>query len=389
MTCSSIQYIRCARQKSVSEVATCVYESVQKLRWIPAGLFIYGGQRSCPAGHELFVSFAFAMLHHLLYIAAITFQEYRKKKTRDESEWERVKSFSWIHLCWIMVKDIGSPYLFSFILYRDTFAISSKNQLAIFFLTPAPWSITAAICGFLDLKGFGTQQLVVDSIVSLLGWWHLREPGNWLGVFKGPAFPSADPSRPARMHTVYMGLYMATLPGALFGAALFISLIIIVVIIALSVISNDDKKPRESTGGTKFAGFLLGCWLIFFFIVFITPFLAIWELFWYLPKIGIQKRKQGAETEFPPVRMCREMFKSRGEAGVKWMWVAKKVLYYPWCVLQFVVFVGRWMVLANLLPVAGDAFCPSSIKELAASYALFPLFTLSVPIILAQFGLTP
>lgn len=72
-------------------------------------------------------------------------------------------------------------------------------------------------------------------------------------------------------------------------------------------------------------------------------------------------------------------------------WVSilfRNVGYWLWCLVQMVVFVGRWMVLANLLPLAGEAFCPANVKEIAAGNVLFAVGIAACSIGLNVAGLT-
>jgi len=95
--------------------------------------------------------------------------------------------------------------------------------------------------------------------------------------------------------------------------------------------------------------------------VLASPFLTLWEMVW-----KILRRKEAKTERFPAVRWYAAWFTERGDL----LKLVGALGYWVWVALQFSVFVGRWMALANLLPLAGDAWCPASLKEVEAGSAL-------------------
>ncbi|KAH8707623.1 hypothetical protein GQ44DRAFT_830943 [Phaeosphaeriaceae sp. PMI808] len=224
--------------------------------------------------------------------------------------------------------------------------------LGIFVMTPKAAPLTALLSGIFLNKGFGTQVMLVDSLVSIASFWLMS---TIEGTFKGPQVPPSitDPEKPAKLWLIYLGLYLATLPGFVIGALYFISGCALYPLFIVSFC-------LRMTVFAKLAFKIWLAWICFFAFFLASPFLAIWEIGW---KIFVKDK----DRVFPPLRFFRRLFGK----GSHWIaWVGRYILYWIWVAFVFTVFLGRWMFLVNILQLAGDAFCPSSLTPAAISGVL-------------------
>lgn len=361
-----IQYQRCTIQKPPEQVPACVTDTIAKLRWIDSGMFIWGGQPSCDGVVSLFVGMAFTMLIELLHMGVdLWWYRFRGETPR----------FSWVKLWWSLVAAFGEPILKAYLLYRHSFGSSMWTLLRIFLLTPR----IAPVIGVLSplvagSKSWGVQVLTVDTLLAILGLFSpfMFVSATTAGVSVGFVGVGGDDeyAAPEGLALVGIGSLLAVVPAVIVAALYMASG---VVMWGLFILACLIRKSRVAGWGLNILGFWL-C-LVFFFVI--SPLFAIWEVCW---RGFCRERKD----EFPPLRWA-ESFVSN---GAWWSRFLRSVGYWIWCAVQFVVFVGRWMVLANILPVAGDAFCPVGVKAAAAESALLALGTVLSSLGLRYAGLT-
>lgn len=261
--------------------------------------------------------------------------------------------------------------LMAYALSKSSIEDSLLASLGIFLMTPKAAPVTALLSGIFLGKGFGSQVLMVDSLVSMASFALMSTYGDTL---KGPRVPPsiATVDQPAGFPLVYLGLYLTGLPGFVIGALYFftgnaiIPLVLISIFLKMSVFA-------------KLAFRIWIAWICFFAFFFATPFLAIWEIGW---KAFVKDK----ERVFPPLRFFRRVF---GE-GAHWIaWLGRYLLYWVWVGLMFTVFVGRWMFMVNILQAAGDAFCPASLTPAVVGGALVTFAAVAGNFALRVFGLIP
>lgn len=334
-------------------------DTISKLRWLSEGLFIWGGQsKQCSGVAPFFISTAFTIVADLLE-TAYQMWSYRKKG--------KEKHFSWATLWWQLVKGFGTPALQAYLFYRQSFSTSVFTLLQIFLLTPKIAPIIGFVSPFLIGKTWAVQLLTVDTLLAIAS---LYTPYvTIMNLLNTGSIQSQD--TPSGMWIVSLGTLLTVIPGL--GVAL-LYMASGVVMWAFFILGCIFK-----TGWPFRFGFtLLIFWLALIFFFVISPIFALWEIGW--------KAFAGKERkfEFPPLRWVEDAMGSTS-------WVAKFLKYFGywfWCLVQLAVFVGRWMILANLLPLAGEAFCPSKAKEIATGSALFALGIAATSIGLSAAGLT-
>ncbi|KAF2453546.1 hypothetical protein BDY21DRAFT_424277 [Lineolata rhizophorae] len=197
-----------------------------------------------------------------------------------------MRSFSWLRMLVAVLYGFGQPLLLAYILYRQAVNTSFTTLISIFLLTPKAFSIVAFLSCIGLSKGYGTQLLIVDSVVTLYGWATLQ-PAN-TNVFQPwvPYSPPAGPGLPSRVALAFKGLYLATFPGAFFA---FVYTIFWLAILGLIVIAIWTKDR----GPAKLAGVLFSIWLVFVFLIVSTPIFALWEACWIL---YAKARKRGDDN---------------------------------------------------------------------------------------------
>lgn len=354
-----VQYQRCALQKDFDSVRSCVVSTIAKLRWLSPGMFIWGGQAACEGVDSLLIATAFTMLIELLLMLA-DFWWYRFKGEKP--------TFSWVKMWWSLVAAFGEPILKAYLLYRRSFDASMFTLLRIFLLTPRIAPVIGMISPFVIGKSWGVQVLTADTLLTILG---LYSPFiTFVGMSVSVTGAEQEPGVPGNLWLVYVGSLMAAVPGLGVAALYMLSGALMWVCFIIGCLC---KSGRPFSWGFT----ILGFWLALIFMFVISPLFAIWEVGW---KLFRNDRK----NEFPPLMWFESSLCSD-------YWVAKvlrTVGYWLWCLIQFAVFVGRWMILANILPAAGEAFCPVGVKEVAAEGALFALATALCSMGLRIAGLT-
>ncbi|KAK1753846.1 hypothetical protein QBC47DRAFT_361850 [Echria macrotheca] len=335
-----IQYMRCTTQVAASDVPACVSAETSKLGWLPAYMFAWSGQSTCSGTSSIFVSVTFDILSVVSHVGLTIFIARRRGLPP--------QTFSFVNLWVAFLVGIAKPFGEGLLL---NLSAPSPFTFVLPFLRPTGFSIAAAITGIFGSRGWGVQYLAIDSIVTLVTFlvFNLRAPDFWNGRVVVPVTVGA----PDQLQVMYNGMFVATLPGALFVCAYMVSGMW-PALLALAVLT-------KTWAFAKLAFKIWLTWMCFFLVVLTSPFLAIWEMVW-----KIMYRKEAKTERFPAVRWYAAWFTERGEL----LELVGVLGYWTWVILQFSVFVGRWMVLANLLPLAGDAWCPGSLKEVEAGSAL-------------------
>ncbi|KAH7399398.1 hypothetical protein BKA66DRAFT_565478 [Pyrenochaeta sp. MPI-SDFR-AT-0127] len=356
-----IQYLRCVTQRKLEEVNSCVSTTIRKLQWLPPGLFVYGGGKSCP---RLSILIASTMLNILIEIAHVCLEIWWYKRRPTE------KYFSWVELCRALILGFGVPLLMAFALSKSSVENSLIASLGIFLMTPRSAPIVALLSGIFLGKGFGSQVLLVDSLVSIASFFLM---GTFTDMLKGPRVPPsiAAVDQPAELARVYLGLFLTTIPGFAIGALYFITGNAIIPLVLISIF-------LKMSVFAKLAFRIWAAWICFFAFFFAAPFLAMWEIGWMV----VVKDK---ERVFPPLRFFRGLFGT----GAHWLAMLGRYLFYwIWVGLMFAVFVGRWMFIVNVLQAAGDAFCPASLTPAVVGGTLVTLAVVAGNFALRVSGLT-
>lgn len=309
-----------------------------KLRWLPPGIFVYGGGSSCPKLSLLIFSTTLNIIIEAVHVCLEVWLAKRRKGVQ--------RYFSWFQLCRAMVVGLGVPILSSYLLARSSLETSWKAALGIFLMTPKAAPIIGLISGMVLGKGFGSQVLLIDTLVSIAG---LTVNGNvliWMGGESGIKIPAyiTDVDRPAQLARIYLGSFLATVPGTTIGTLYFVTGQAIIPLILLAIFLKNSAFAK--------LGFMIWIsWICFFAFFFATPFLMLWEIGWK----ALVKDK---DRIFPPVRFFRRIF----GMDPHWLaWLARYAFYWIWVGFSFTAFVGRWMFLVNMTQAAGDAFCPASL----------------------------
>jgi hypothetical protein len=365
-----MQYQRCAIQKPIGEVASCTVETVAKLEFIPNSLFVYGGDTSCDSPSLMYV---IAIVTILMDIALVAFQiwwDHRRGKTE-------YKTFSWIQLTLELIRAFGKPLIFAYTLKVATYDTTVAFTLeALELLIPTGVAITSVLIGCYQSKGWGYQIMIVDSLCAFLG-------GSFIVLIQGSLFSmesssasSSDSNNPvtqtAAMRPVMIGLLCSLGPWALILAAVGITAIIWQCILPYALYKGNKPLARL---GLK----ALILYILIFLATSLTPVFALWELCWIFynrrrenaskPKDKEERmlwEKEHVPNVFPLVRIFRS-----AAGDHRPFYLRKDFLYWTSSLLALVAFIGRWIVLVNLMSLAGEGFCPSEFKTAVASTILF------------------
>ncbi|KAK5651902.1 hypothetical protein OQA88_11561 [Cercophora sp. LCS_1] len=355
-----IQYMRCTSQVPPSSVAACVSSQTSKIDWLPAYIYAWSGQSTpCSGATPVFVSITFDMLSVVAHvILTILIARWRGLPPQ---------TFSFVNL-WVnfligFAKPIGEGILLNL-------SAPAPFTFMLPLLRPNGFAIAAAVSGAFGSRGWGVQYLAIDSFGTLVTFltFHLRAPDFWNGRVVVPGEVGAPPA----LQAMYNGMFVATLPGALFASAYVLSGLWPVLLVVAVV--------TKTWAFAKLAFKIWLTWVCFFLVVLTSPFLAVWEMVWKL----LHRNEAKTGERFPAVRWYAAWFTEKGNT----LRLVGVVGYWTWVVLQFAVFVGRWMVLANLLPLAGDAWCPASLREVEAGSALSTVLMLGGLLGLKAFNLT-
>lgn len=358
-----IQYSRCVIQHPDS-IESCVDHEIDKLDWMPAQLpTLYGGQASCKPVYSFVAAFVIDIVQDIAKVIGDIWL-YRHNKLQARTNAGKARQFSWLRITYWSIRTFLQPILMALALYKNTAGDSMSVLITLFILTPRAFSIVAFISGIWLSKGYGSSLLFIDSIIGMIGW-AVFNP-SW-EFWKIPTSHSA--AAPDRLKLFYRGIFLASFPSGIlaflytFAGAMFVGLIV------LGIWAKDR-------GPLKMAAYLFVFWLLFFLWCAMIPVFAIAEIAWIV-YVKVKKR-EGEAAIFPPVTRFRRFFNQ--ESAPHWLFLfAKKVIYWLWCALQFVEFIGRWMAIIHLLPLLGDSFCPSSVAESVALFVFSGLFFLLLP----------
>ncbi|KAK4111691.1 hypothetical protein N656DRAFT_780432 [Canariomyces notabilis] len=361
--------MRCTAQKPKDQVAGCVDAEIAKLPWLPYYAYTWGGQSQCEDLASIFISITFDILALVCHAIGTIYLARRKG--------EPPPSFSFVSMWGMVLTGFCKPIAEGFLLNAMSPAPGfSMGPYLLPFLRPTGFALAAFISGVWGSRGWGLMYLFMDGVVTMLTFFafNLR-----IDIWKGPAVvPSlgsivtAGSLPPPQLPTVYGGLFVATLPGALFVAAYFLAGLWPTMVLV---------GCCTKTWSLVKLGFAIWLtWVCFFLMIFTSPFLAIWEMVW--KKCSSKEKRFG---RFPAVGWYAKWFRSSEHPRLRLVGVYG---YLLWVSLQFAVFVGRWMVLANLLPLAGDAWCPGLLRDIEAGSALSTIFLVAGLLGLKSLNLT-
>jgi len=128
------------------------------------------------------------------------------------------QTFSFVNL-WVtflvgLAKPIGEGFLLNL-------SAPSPFNFVLPLLHPNGFAVAAAISGTFGSRGWGIQYLAIDSFATLITFlvFNLRAPNFWNGRVIVPVSANA----PDQLQVMYNGMFIATLPGAIFVCAYILS----------------------------------------------------------------------------------------------------------------------------------------------------------------------
>lgn len=329
----------------------CVTTSISKLRWILPDVFIWGGNKSCASTAILYVAFVFKSIFEVLEVVGAIWWSKREHKNAQKlgtSKDTEEQSFSFSRLTFAFLQGFGVETLMAYLLYREAIVGFLAGLFVIFLYTPRPVPFTAGLTGVFLGKAWGVQMLVVDGLIAMVAASTVSPiPLGDDGYFSLAPPPPSGPDVPMQFPALYYGLFIANYPVYLLFAA-YLILGIILPFMALVYLCI-PKKRYKAKACLKI--FLLMLLLLAY--PFVVPILGFAEVIFKLVHWKDKKRK------FGPVRWADDLLQGVSPRKM----AVLSVLYWVWCVLHFVIFVGRWMVVVNMLAIAGEVFCPSSLGE--------------------------
>jgi hypothetical protein len=212
--------MRCTAQKPKDQVVGCVDAEIAKLPWLPYYAYTWGGQSQCEGLASIFISITFDILALVCHAIGTIYLARRKG--------EPPPSFSFASMRGMVLTGFCKPIAEGFLLNAMSPAPGfSMGPYLLPFLRPTGFALAAFISGVWGSRGWGLMYLFMDGVVTMLTFFafNLR-----IDIWKGPAVvPSlgsivtAGSLPPPQLQTVYDGLFVATLPGALFIAAYFLA----------------------------------------------------------------------------------------------------------------------------------------------------------------------
>jgi hypothetical protein len=283
-----------------------------------------------------------------------------------------------------LVSGLGEPLIQTLVLKRTSYGTAATFVIAAMeFLQPTAAPLLAAITGWYLGKGEGFQILTTDGVITGFG--------IILGVMSG-AVASRDMAAPTKspLGLVLISLLLAIGPWALAYCILGVfgfsfQLFFILGLIELWLI---DTGHCLSVAGAAFMVFV-------FLLLFIglTPVFALWELGWKCYDIrrrakpqwnAMDENKREQKHIFPLARH----FKRRYKDTKRWKRALVKMIFWGFIFLSFVSFVGKWIIMVQILGYAGDAYCPGQFAEATFAGLGFKVGVLGIGVALQYFGLT-
>jgi hypothetical protein len=268
---------------------------------------------------------------------------------------KRRKTFSYLRICILLAHEMGTPYLEARLLYPGTYHSASITRFSLFLLKPSPWAVSGLVSTFFGFRGFGMQQLYVDSVVSFVAWIFLTNgPNRFNNVFK----PYPGNNVASKMNELDEGMFLTRLPG-LTMSILLILLGFFLLFTLIVVCYNNFKSEFSSLWKIS-----LSSLFVLAILTIGVPFLAVYEL-------GLFIFRKGSNRFVQWIRNFAD--KLLQERNIRWLpWV----VFAVWFVVLFVGFIGNWMAIVTLIPAAGDAFCPASLQKVTVSYVFLTIGTL-------------
>ncbi|PKS08380.1 hypothetical protein jhhlp_005324 [Lomentospora prolificans] len=288
--------------------------------------------------------------------------------------------FSWLMLLIRLSSGLGEPIIATVILQRSSFDRTSALVIAsLEILQPTAAPLISGVAGWYIGKGEGFQVLATDAVITLLGLF-LVTPHIALST----GF-SQTVSR-FNMGLVPLGLLLAIGPWSL----AYVVGSILAVLFQLCFIGGMVFRSGKLT---EFAGKNLIILLSLLIFIGLTPIWALWELIWKL--VHLRRRtnpewsalKDEKERELKSIFPLARYFKQKFYSTSSWKRGLAIFIFWFFILLSFVSFVGKWMVMVNLLGAAGDAYCPSNFVEATFAGLGFKVAVLAIGLVLQYFNL--
>jgi hypothetical protein len=334
-------------------------------------MFIYSGSHECNSKTWSFIGVGLSILIEFIHTAIKMWL----------SKTYATSGFSWLMLLVRLASGLGEPIVSSIVLQRSSFDSTSAFLIgAMELLQPTAAPLIAGVAGWYISKGEGFQVLTTDAVITLLGLFlaapHIALTNSMTASNSG-----------YNLGLVPLGLILAIGPWALaYGIGGIFSLAFQFCFI-LAIIFKSDKLA-------EFASINLVILIGLIAFVALTPIWAIWELIWKLvhtrrqKKLEWQANKEDKERELKNVFPLARYFKIKFQTTSSWKRGLAIFVFWFFILLSFVSFVGKWMVMVNLLGAAGDAYCPSHFAEATFAGLGVKVGVLAIGVALQYFGLT-
>ncbi|KAF2690685.1 hypothetical protein K458DRAFT_382262 [Lentithecium fluviatile CBS 122367] len=171
-----------------------------------------------------------------------------------------------------MITGFAVPILSAYALTKSSLEASWKVSLGIFLMTRKAARVIGLLSGMFLGKGFGSQVLLIDILYSIFGMFALGTVGVWEVWRTGSMVLTYIPDigRPAELARIYLGSFLATVPGVAIATLYFFTGNAIIPLVPIAVVLKEKAFA-------KLALRLWVAWVCFFAFFFVTPFLMIWE----------------------------------------------------------------------------------------------------------------
>ncbi|CAI4215996.1 unnamed protein product [Parascedosporium putredinis] len=273
------------------------------------------------------------------------------------------------------------PIITTFVLQKSSFDRNSALTItAMELLQPTAAPLISAAAGWYISRGEGFQVLVTDAVITILGL-----------LVALPQLALVSAINPSLLTTnfglVPLGLLLALGPWALAYAIGGVFSLTFQLFFILAIIFRSGQLA-------EIASISLIILLALVTFVVLTPIWAIWELIWKIrhqrrqrePEWQLNKEQKELERKemFPLSRYFTRKFYST-KRWKRWLTI---FIFWFFATLSFVSFVGKWMVMVNLLGAAGDAYCPSNFVQATFAGLGFKFGVLAIGLAMQYFGLT-
>lgn len=290
------------------------------MTWLPDGFLIYSGAKACPKTKSTLILLALANVFSLLCaLLSIGLPLVWKRIRGGRIETTTEVTIGFIAIFWTLLLDLSKPIILGLLSRRAGYRVDLL--MAIFLWSVRPRSAAlAGILGFFHAKFMenALSKMVSDLVFSVAA-------GSFALLVA--IFPNRtrNPDKPD-IHRIYrVGGILMLIPACIISLAMLIA-----ALDNCKLISVVKYPFRE--GYTKLRNF---------------------------------RRKK--DEKIPEKTVDFQMFKG---------------YYYQFLLLSIILFVGSWMVWSTFLKMAGDLYCPATLREVAIVLFTFPIIENAVKVLL-------